>query len=182
MRILLASDGSEDGLDALEQVALLCASGPHEAVTIVVGWPPREGELWRSAFERQAIVDDLHRAVEETVERISERLHRIAATMAHAVRSRTEDGDAAEQLAVAAELERIDLLIVGVTGGPGRRHAHAVLDELRSRFHKPSLSRTVTSARRTGRNDSPSKTEQWRRKRPRVPIRSAIRAHPGSGG
>jgi nucleotide-binding universal stress UspA family protein len=118
MRIMLASDGSNDGLDALEQAALLGGGGTHEAVTIVVGWPPREGELWRSAFERQAIVDDLHRAVEETVEGITERLRRIAGTLARAVQSRTEDGDAVEQLAAAAELERIDLLIVASRAHP----------------------------------------------------------------
>lgn len=138
MRIMLASDGSEDGLDALEQLGKVRAGRTDAAVTIVVGWPPRDGPLWRAAYERQVVVEDLHRAIQETVEGVTERLRLIAGTMASEVQSRMEDGDAAEQLAAVVEKEAIDLLIIGVSGGQDHRpHAQAVLDELMARVRKP---------------------------------------------
>jgi nucleotide-binding universal stress UspA family protein len=137
MRIMLASDGSEDGLSALELVASLRAPEADVVVTFVVGWPPRTGPMWRAVYERQFIADDLHRALEETVEYMTERLRRIAGALAREVTSRVEDGDAAEQLAAAIERERIDLLIVGLTGGPDRLHGRHVMDELMSRTRIP---------------------------------------------
>lgn len=137
MRIMLASDGSEDGLNALEQVASLRAREGDAIVTFVVGWPPRSGPLWRDVYERQIIADDLHRALEETVERLSERLRRIAGALAREVISRVEDGDAAEQLAAAIEREHIDILFAGLTGGPDRRPGQRVMDELMARTRIP---------------------------------------------
>jgi nucleotide-binding universal stress UspA family protein len=137
MRIMMATDGSEDGLRALEQVASIGSTGKDAVVTFVVGWPPRDGPMWEAVYERQFVADDLHRALEETIEMVSERLRRIAGRVGHEVQSRVEDGDAAEQLAKAVEREHIDILIVGVTGGPARRHAQNVVDDLLPRIRIP---------------------------------------------
>lgn len=138
MRIMMVSDGSEDGLDALERVASLrSGAGTGPIVTFVVGWPPREGALWRAVYERQLVADDLHRALEETVESVTRRLRSIAGAFARVVESRVQDGDAAEQLVKAIEREQIDLLIAAVTGGPGRRHAQDVIDEVLAHVRIP---------------------------------------------
>lgn len=137
MRIMLASDGSEDGLNALEQVASLYAPQVNAIVTFVVGWPPRSGPLWRAVYERQIIADDLHRALEETVEYLTQRLARIAGRFAREVTSRVEDGDAAEQLAAAIEREHCDILFAGLTGGPDRHHAQHTVDQLMLRTRIP---------------------------------------------
>jgi hypothetical protein len=138
MRILLVSDGSEDGLDALEIVASLRGeAGPNPVVTFVVGWPPRDGPLWRAVYERQFVDDDLHRALAETVERVTHRLQRIAGELAREVESRVQDGDAAEQLAAAVTRERIDIVIAGVTGGAGHRPVQKVLEEVMARIGVP---------------------------------------------
>lgn len=137
MRIMLASDGSEDGLDALELVASLRAPEDNAIVTFVLGWPPRNGPMWRDVYERQFAADDLHRALEETVERLTTRLRRIAGALAQEVTSREEDGDAAEQLAAAVERERIDILVAGLTGGPDRHHGQQVIDQLMLRTGIP---------------------------------------------
>jgi hypothetical protein len=137
MRIMLASDGSEDGLNALEQLASLRAPQIDSIVTFVVGWPPRNGPLWRAVYERQFVADDLHRALAETVDSLTKRLRRIAGNLAQEVTSHVEDGDAAEQLAAAVERERIDMLLIGLTGGPERHHGQHVMDELMSRSRVP---------------------------------------------
>lgn len=138
MRILMVSDGSEDGLDALELVATLRGeAGPNTIVTFVVGWPPRDGALWRAVYDRQFVADDLHRALAETVAHVTQRLRRIAGEFAREVESREEDGDAAGQLVAAVTREQIDVLIAGVTGGPGRTHAQQVLGEFMERVHIP---------------------------------------------
>jgi nucleotide-binding universal stress UspA family protein len=137
MRIMLASDGSEDGLNALEQVASLRAPEASTIVTFVIGWPPRSGPLWRAVYERQFVADDLHRALAETVDSLTKRLRHIAGRFAQEVTSRVEDGDAAEQLAAAVERERIDMLVTGLTGGPERHQGQHVIDQLMLRTRIP---------------------------------------------
>jgi Universal stress protein family len=130
MRIMLSSDGSEDGLNALERVASIWAPKRSAIVTFVIGWPPRGGPMWRNVYERQFVADDLHHALEQTVEDLTERLRQIAGALAREVRSRVEDGDAAERLAAAIKRERIDVLVSGLTGGPDRHHGQCVIDQL----------------------------------------------------
>jgi nucleotide-binding universal stress UspA family protein len=137
MRLMIASDGSVDGLDALERLASLGADPGHSVVTLVVGWPPRGGVMWQDVYERQIISDDLHRALEETVEHVSARLRRIGGSLAREVTSRIEDGDGAEQLAAVAKREGAEMLMIGATGGPGRRHAHEVTERTMELLHIP---------------------------------------------
>jgi len=134
---MIACDGSADGLDALERLASLGPNPDNSVVTLVVGWPPRGGVMWQDVYERQLSSDDLHRALEETVEAVSARLRRIGGSLAHEVTSRVEDGDGAEQLAAVAEREHADILFTGVTGGHGRRHAYELIERAMLRLRIP---------------------------------------------
>jgi hypothetical protein len=138
MRIMIVSDGSDDGLDALEKVASLRGGAGDDAlVTLVVGWPPRESPMWEIVGERRIIDDDLHRALAETVASVTQRLRGIAGKLAREVASQVQDGDAVEQLVQAVMREQIDVLIAGITGKPSRRHGQDVMNRLLERVAIP---------------------------------------------
>jgi nucleotide-binding universal stress UspA family protein len=118
MRVLIAFDGSDDGLEGLRIFApmLRALGSDHEIVLAVVGWPPRHSPIWHRAFEQQIIVDDLHRAIAEVTEAELVRLRRIFAPLGTVF---TEISEGNPDAALTAMVERLqpDLVVAGITRG-----------------------------------------------------------------
>ena len=120
MKLIIGFDGSDDGFAGLELMARTLAGGreQHEVTLVLSGWPIHISSLWDKAFERQGLVDDLHRAMAEVADIEFKRLRVVFEPVAK-VETRYLEGDVNGKLAALADQVRPDMILLGTS-----REAH----------------------------------------------------------
>ena len=122
MRVVVFSDGSEDGLRVLGTVAALFDRAIAIEMTLAaVTWPERRSPIWDRAHEHRAMAwGDLHAAVALIVPQVF--LEARSALGLHGERCEEviANGDPATELLQILDDRGADLAIVAVTGGPKR--------------------------------------------------------------
>lgn len=122
MRVVIVSDGSEDGLGVLGTVADLFDEAIDMEITLAaVTWPERRSPIWDRAHEERPVAwGDLHAAVAVIVSQVF--LEARSALGVHGRRCEEviASGDPASEVLQILEDRRADLAIVAVTGGPKR--------------------------------------------------------------
>jgi hypothetical protein len=118
MKILVIFDGSDDGFAGLQAFAKLLGSlGWTKDFTLaIVGWPPRLSPIWDRAFERQGIVDDLHRAMAEVAAKEFDRLRWLFAPFG-SITTEYLEGDPVSEIVALVKRTKPGLIVAGVTRG-----------------------------------------------------------------
>ncbi len=128
MRVLVMFDGSDDGFAGLQRmVDMLKASGTkHEIMCALVGWPPRKSPIWDRAFNKQPILDDLHRAMAEVASTEFKRLRELFGTVGN-VTTEYLEGDPIVELVALVDREKPDILAGSFTRGNDAESVEAVV-------------------------------------------------------
>ena len=140
MTILVLFDGSDDGLEGLRTAAnLLQTSGPrHEITMALVGWPPRRSPIWERAISRQAVLDDLHRAMAEVAAAEFERLRPILSPLG-SLKTEYLEGDAATEILACVDRIKPQLVLIGLTRGVDAESVAATAFDVIRRSRVPTL-------------------------------------------
>jgi hypothetical protein len=140
MRVLVMFDGSDDGFASLQHpVEMLKASGTkHEIMCALVGWPPRKSPIWDRAFNKQPILDDLHRAMAEVASTEFKRLKELFATVGN-VTTEYLEGDPIVELVALIDRQKPDVLVGGFTRGNDAESVEAVVFAVVRRTTVPTL-------------------------------------------
>lgn len=120
-RIVLFSDGSEDGFAAAKVLSHLFDPKTIDCVAVVaVTWPQRNSPLWDKALELQFQVDDLHAAMAIAAARCVTRLRAELAPHASTVEEIITEGDPGEATLKVIQEINADVAFLTVTSGPHR--------------------------------------------------------------
>ena len=122
MRIVVFSDGSEDGLRVLGTVAALFTETTNIEITLAaVTWPERRSPIWDRAHEHRPIAwGDLHAAIAQVVPQVFLEARSALAVHGRECEEVIASGDPATELLQIVDDRSADLVIVAVTGGPKR--------------------------------------------------------------
>lgn len=134
MNILCATDGSDDACEALAAFAqMIDARRVNEIRVILVAWPERDNALWDKAYQRWVKDDDLHEAMEATVNRELEKLRGVFSEHASTVETTRGEGDPGPAIVQSAQSISADLIVLAVTGNntpePVRNAVIAVVEK-----------------------------------------------------
>lgn len=84
----------------------------------MITWPERESKIWERAGETWLVEDDLHQAMEVTVERELERFKSLLQDRAKHVVAMREAGEPSAKVLQEAASMNADLLVLAITSDP----------------------------------------------------------------
>lgn len=153
MNILCVSDGSDDGYQAAELVARIIDPRVVDRIRILmVTWPQRRSPLWKKAYELWAAEDDLHQAMEVTVQRELDRFSRSFRDHAGAIETARTSGQPVSQVLKSAKDFGADLILVAITGDAQAHGVRRTSSEIVAKSPVPVViaygGNDATSARR----------------------------------
>jgi nucleotide-binding universal stress UspA family protein len=119
MRILCATDTSDDGYRGLEIVArIIDPSAVEEIKILMVTWPVRESKIWDRAEALWLVEHDLHQAMEVAVERQLERFENVLHEHAKQVVAVSDAGEPSTTVLEHAASMNADLILLVITTDP----------------------------------------------------------------
>jgi nucleotide-binding universal stress UspA family protein len=139
MRIIVYTDGSDDGLVAAQTVTSLIDPRVVKRITlIVVTWPERHSPLWDRAHDLQLSAHgDLHAAMAIAARQVIEQLRLHVAGHAETIDEIVAIGEPSEQLLSAIEKLKPAIVFVAMTSGHYRDAVEQRVTELTKQSPSP---------------------------------------------